>query len=262
VNYAQDTKFHAGAHSLGTANADLMIDNSFAAINSIAIFGRSSKSSVATSFRNQFDLPENALVSAAGTYHHRLFNAGIAFLRFGDDVFNYQRVSAALGNQLGMVSLASRINRHQYMIEGLGVQTSHSLDFGGTIGLFEDILLGAEVQNILGAKIEEIYHLPTIMRLGINYQLGRQLIFRGELEKDIDNPAVLRGGINYMIVDWLSLRGGVANEPLSASGGFGVFLGLLEIDYAFANRSNLGEIHELSLQLNLSLKSNREKPKD
>lgn len=251
---AQDTKFDAGAHSLALAKSNLLIRDAFSTLNSIAVFGSLKRTGVGVSFRNQFDLPENAVVSAASIYHQRYFNIGVGFLRFGDEVFNYQRVSAALGNRIGNVSLALRLNRHQYAIENLGIQSLFSLDFGGTVHLGKNIILGTEVENISRSRFNLDYQLPTVMRLGFQLNLQEQLTFQAELEKDIDSPAMLRGGVEYRLVDWLAIRGGLSSRPLMATGGIGIIAGVLGVDYAFANRSTLGEIHEITLQIHLKTK--------
>ena len=58
---------------------------------------------------------------------------GLSVYRFGDDLFNEQKVGLSFADKIGIVSLGSTLNYIQYQIEGLGSKGLFSIDFGGLV---------------------------------------------------------------------------------------------------------------------------------
>lgn len=138
-------------------------------------------------------------------------------------------------------------NANGYMVD-LGVRYQSPLT-----GLF----LAGALQNFgFAAKMaEETIRLPQTVRVGAAYHVPLQAVavtVAGDFVRVIDKGSFLNLGIEAFVVPALALRFGyqAGYDDKNISGGFGIVMGPIFIDYAYVPfGSDLGDSHRFSLAL-------------
>ena len=114
----------------------------------------------------------------------------------------------------------------------------------------KNFTIGVHVYNPTRSKIASYNeeHLPTIIRLGGDYNFSNKVILAIETEKDIAQKAIFKAGIEYRVVKEFYLRAGIATNPTLSSFGFGVNLKNLKMDLS----ANYHQVLGISPQLGIS----------
>ncbi len=244
---AQNGDFRLGARSAGIGGTSSTLVDGWSIFNNIGAIGALDRSSGMLSYQNRYDISAFQVVGGAYVHHTNPINAGVSFFRFGDDLFNQQKMTLAIGNNFDMVSLGLGVSFVQYNIESLGNQQAVVLEFGGLATLTEELTLGAHAYNITQARLSEEETLPTVLKAGLAYTPTTALLITVEVQKDLDFDAILRAGLEYEIVKNVWVRTGFGTQPFKSAFGAGWQWKAVQIDYAFNNQSDLGAIHEISL---------------
>jgi len=203
------------------------------------------------------------------------FGLGISYLGFGDidarDEFGQSLTGFSAYDVCGMFSFARPINEQlniganaKLFQEKIGDDnaTGYALDIGGLYSLAK-ARFGLSLRN-LGMKlkfVDEEFSLPMIVSLGVSYYpLGSQLVLAlaGDYQIESERGNV-RFGAEYWIQEMLAVRAGyqykTKDDELGILNGFGAGLGVKKmkfgIDYGYEPSSELGDIHRLSLKLNI-----------
>lgn len=244
---AQNGDFRLGARSAGLGGTSTTLVDGWSIFNNIGALGALDHSSGMLSYQNRYDISAFQVVGGGYVQHTQPLNAGISFFRFGDDLFNQQKVSLAIGNSFDMVSLGLGVSFVQYSIESLGNQQAVVLEFGGLATLTKQLTLGAHAYNITQSRLSDEETLPTVLKAGLAYTPTSALLISLEVQKDLDFDAILRAGIEYEIVKNVWVRTGFGTEPFKSAFGAGWKWKSFMIDYAFNDQTDLGAIHEISL---------------
>ena len=77
-------------------------------------------------------------------------------------------------------------------------------------------------------------------------------MLNAEVEKDLDFDAYFRFGLEYEIIEKVKFRTGLVTEPFESAFGLGFAPSAFDVDYAFRNNPDLGDIHELSIAYRFS----------
>ena len=249
---AQDGDFTLGARSRGMAGIGTVHGDGMSLFNNIGGIGLMDKSVAAISYQNRYGIPAFRVVGLSYIHHSSFLNAGLSFFRFGDELYNQQKVGIGIGNKLGMVSLGASANVIQYRIEGLGSRQVFIMEFGGIVTVLPKLKLGAHIFNINLATLSDVESVPVIMKIGIGFEPNESLLLSGEIRKDPDQPTNLILGLEYQIIDGIYARTGFQSEPQIAAFGVGTILANFQFDYAYNIRNPLGGIHEITLNIFLS----------
>lgn len=254
ITFAQDGKFNFGARSSGMAGASLTIGDEYALFNNIGGLGQIEDHAVFAGYQNRYGIQEFQVIGGGGVFHHSLGNAGIGYYKFGDEFFSQQRIHAAVGHQLQLVSLGLGVDLVQYSVATVGTRHAVAVQFGGIAELAPQLVLGAHIFNLNQAEIvsETGDKVPTVMKGGFSYRPTNELMINLEIEKDLDFDEVFKAGAEYMIVDQVFLRTGISTEPFLSAFGVGFHPKQFKFDYSFSNDSRLGNIHEFSLAYRFS----------
>ncbi len=244
---AQNGDFRLGARSAGLGGTSSTLVDGWSIFNNIGALGALEQSSGMLSYQNRYDISAFQVVGGGYVQHTRPFNAGVSFFRFGDDLFNQQKMSLAIGNSFDQVSLGLGVSFVQYSIESLGNQQAIVLEFGGLAALTEELTLGAHAYNITQSRLSDEETLPTVLKAGLAYTPTSDLLISVEVQKDLDFDAILRAGLEYEIVKHVWIRTGFGTEPFKSAFGAGWQWKSFVIDYAFNDQTDLGAIHEFSL---------------
>jgi len=132
------------------------------------------------------------------------------------------------------------------------------------VSLLKDWSIGANLQNI-GAEKGDLFGdrdpLPLNLKVGAYYRalfdrplkLEHDFLRLGaEVNVPRDGNASYSVGVEYVWSEMFALRGGyqIAEELDGFSIGAGIELGIMQIDYAFVPRDNLGDTSQISLLVN------------
>lgn len=245
---AQDGDFNLGARNGALAGASATIEDGWSIYNNVAGIAGIANSVGMISYQNRYAISEFQVVG--GAYIHQLqhFNTGISFYRFGDDLFHQQQMKLAVANKIDRISLGLAIDIIQVSIESLGVKRSIVLEFGGIASITDQLKFSGYASNINQAKLNEQEAIPTLIKVGILYLPVEALMITGEVQKDLDFDEIVKIGLEYEIVPNVWARTGISTNPFKAAFGAGTRWKQVGIDYAFNDQTDLGAIHEFSLQ--------------
>ncbi|WP_258104046.1 hypothetical protein [Marinoscillum sp. MHG1-6] len=246
IAFCQDANYRMGATNAALGGASVTIADSWSIFNNVGAIGRITGTQVAAGYQNRYDIHAFQVKAATLSHHFNSVTSGISYFKFGDDFFNQQKISLAIGNQIQMVSLGIGANVVQYHIEGLGTKRRFALEFGGVAEIFPKLYLGAHIFNFRESK-----YIPTNMKAGMSYRPNDQVMINIETEKEIGFKEQFKAGIQYQIIHPLFFRTGLSTYPFKSAFGLGLLVMKFNIDYCFSSDNNLGPIHELSLAYNI-----------
>ena len=175
---------------------------------------------------------------------------GLEVQRFGGQLYNETRVGVGYGYRFGQISLGGRVDILQVSIEGLGSRRVAMGTLGGQIEVLPHRLsFGVALYNISQTKLASYQdeRVPTILKAGLAYRPGAQVLLLVEAEKDVERAANFKVGLEYRPVPVLAARLGLAALTEQASAGIGVQAGAFQIDYAAAFQQALGFSQHLSV---------------
>ena len=175
---------------------------------------------------------------------------GLEVQRFGGQLYNETRVGLGYGYRFGQISLGGRVDVLQVSMEGLGSRRVAMGTLGGQIEVLPRRLsFGVVIYNISQTKLVSYQdeRVPTILKAGLAYQPGPQVLLLVEAEKDVERAANFKVGLEYRPVPALAARLGLASLTEQASAGIGVLAGAFQLDYAAAFQQALGFSQHLSV---------------
>lgn len=175
---------------------------------------------------------------------------GVEAQRFGGQLYNETRVGVGYGYRLGQISLGARVDVLQVSIEGLGSRRVAMGTLGGQIEVLpRKLSFGAALYNLSQTRLASYQdeRVPTILKAGLAYRPGTQVLLLVEAEKDVERDANFKAGLEYRPVPALAARLGLASLTEQASAGIGVLAGSFQLDYAAAFQQALGFSQHLSV---------------
>ena len=175
---------------------------------------------------------------------------GLEAQRFGGQLYNETRVGVGYGYRFGQISLGGRVDVLQVSIEGLGSRRVAMGTLGGQMEVLPRRLsFGVALYNISQTRLASYQNerVPTILKAGLAYRPGPQVLLLVEAEKDVERDANFKVGLEYRPVPVLAARLGLASLTEQASAGIGVQAGAFQIDYAAAFQQALGFSQHLSI---------------
>lgn len=176
---------------------------------------------------------------------------GLAFFRFGDELYNEQLFTIGYANKFGLASLGAKVNYIQYHAEGFGTSGAFTVSFGGIAEITPRFSVGATVDNVnqptLSTGSEE--RIPTRFVIGTEFKLSEKVFAVAEVEKDLEHTPIIKAGIEYVLHKKFTARTGVNVNPQSAFGGLGFKLRKFNLDYGFQFHEYLGAAHQATVIL-------------
>ncbi|MFT5595906.1 MAG: hypothetical protein ACI8QH_000694 [Flammeovirgaceae bacterium] len=185
---------------------------------------------------------------------------GLNYSNFGYGVYNEGKLGLAYGMKLAeRFSIGVQLNYHTTRIaaDDYGNAGALTAEVGVRMEVSERVTIAAHLFNPTrttlidnGESAIPDEKIPTLIRLGVGYQISDEVLLAGEVEKDIDQNALFRGGIEYQPVDILYLRLGASSEPSLFSFGLGLRFESFQFDLASSYSSVLGYSPQVSLTYN------------
>ena len=250
-SYASGEPFPIGARSWGMGNAVVAIADKQSVFNNPAGLGFLTDHFISTSYHSRYNIAGLQTFALGGNFSTRWAKVGLDVERFGDKLYNEQKLGLALAKSTNRVALGIKVSYLQATIENFAVKQTLLTQFGVMAKLSSTINMGFHAYNLTGAKLFLSQRIPTVLRLGFSYQPGKQLLLVTEAEKDIVLPIVYKVGLEYQIVKSFYIRSGITSRINNVHIGFGFQSKQFIFDYAASNHSLLGFSHHLSLAYQL-----------
>ncbi len=167
---------------------------------------------------------------------------GMAVQYFGFQAFNEQKAGLSYARKLlDNLSIGAELCLIHGAIAGYRQKTAYTFELGLLSNISRQVALGFHVSNPLRITWTENSYLPTVIRLGGQYQPSGKLTILGEIEKDIGYPIRTIWGLEYSPAEVLQIRLGLATAPLSPRFGLGLQLfKSLRVDMALTYHRVLG----------------------
>ena len=248
---------HGGrAQALGNASATLASEV-WAAANNPAGLGSLTRPTVGLYFENRYLIPSLNLAAvavalplgevapAAAGLPARASRGVVAAeaQRFGGILYSEVRLGVAYGYRLGVVSLGGRLDALQVSFQDLGSRRVLAASLGGQAKILpQRLTLGVHLYNLTQVRLVSYQdeRVPTVLRAGLAYRAGQQVLLLAEAEKDVERAAGLKAGVEYQPVPAVAVRLGYSSLSQQASGGVGLRAGDFQLDYAAGWHSALG----------------------
>jgi hypothetical protein len=248
---------HGGrAQALGNASATLG-GEVWAVANNAAGLGSLTRPTAGAYFENRYlipglnvaavalALPLGVVEPAAGGLPARASRGilGLEAQRFGGILYTEMRVGAAYGYGLGVVRVGGRLDALQVSFQDLGSRRTLAASLGGQADILPQRLsLGVYLYNITQARLADYQdeRVPTVLRAGLAYRPGKQVLLLGEVEKDVERAAGFKAGVEYLPTPAVAVRLGYASLSQQSTAGMGLRAGDWQLDYAAGWHNALG----------------------
>lgn len=239
-----------GARAAGLSNASTCIADVWSMNNNISGIARLEKAEIGAYAENRFSMKAFSTVALVGAMKIGKTGAiGAELYRFGDKLYNEQRLGFGYAHQIGQVSLGLKADLLQVHVEEFGTKRVVALSFGGQGEFVPGLVVGAHVYNLNQAKLADFEdeRVPTVMTAGISYRPSKKIMLNAETEKNIELPADFKAGLEYQVIEKLGLRTGFSTLTQSFTFGAGFTASAFQIDYALATTSKLGFSNHVSV---------------
>jgi hypothetical protein len=254
LTFASGEPFPMGAKSWGIGNATVAIADNYSVFNNPAGLGFLKDNFASASYHARYGISGLQTLSLSGNYNTKLANVGLAIERFGDKLYNEQKLGLALAKSTNRVSLGLKVSYFQAAIENFASKNTLLTEFGVITKLSSKVQMGFHAYNLTGAKLFASQRIPTVLRLGVSYAPTKQILLVTEAEKDIEFPMLIKAGLEYQIVNNFYLRTGITSKLNNAHFGFGFQSKQFIFDYAASSHSALGFSHHLTISYQISKK--------
>lgn len=246
---AQHGRYEFGTRANSMGGTSMTLSDEWSLFNNIGGLADVKQSIIFISYQNKYGIVAFNTFSAG--FVKPIFGGvmGIGVFRFGDNLFNEQKVNIGFSNKFGIVSLGLNVNYLQINVKGLGTKGIIMIDFGGKATITKQLIFGAFASNLNQAELSSFTgeKIPTIMRIGLSYRPIDGLMLNTDVEKELNVEASLKIGLEYRIIKKISVRTGIKLKPFESNYGIGFGQKKIDINYAYRNIADIGDIHDVSL---------------
>lgn len=261
---AGNENFPIGARSAAMGNASVSLSDAWSAQHNQAGLGFLQGISAGVYYENRFSLKELSLKGAVIALPIKGGAFGLSISNFGYSLFSENKYSFSFAKAfsdkfsmgIAMDYLTTKI------AEGYGSKGALAAEVGIQAKPIKGLTIGAHVFNPTRAKLTDYNNerIPTIIRLGADYNFSDKVTLAIETEKDIAQKSIFKAGIEYKAVKEFYLRAGIGTNPTLSSFGFGLNLKNFKIDVSANYHQILGFSPQFALTYVFS-KKERSSPK-
>ena len=249
-SFGQNISGNVGGRSAAMGQTGVANFSFWSVNNNQAGLGFIEGSGVGFYYDNHFLIKELSLnqISAALKTKRGGFGLNVSYYGYGQ--YNEKKIGLAYGMKLGKrFALGVQLDYlNTYIAENYGNRNMFTFEIGLMTKITNELTLGAHVYNPIRTQISEYNdeRLPTLLKLGLNWDLSKDFTAAIEAESDINHPLVLRAGLEYNIMDLMYARIGVSNNPNIFSFGVGLYFGGFKLDFSSSMHQVLGYSPQLS----------------
>jgi len=254
----------SGGRSLGLANANVTLYDIWSTNNNQAGLAYVQNFGLGFSYENRFGLSELGVKNLNLAIPVKWGTFGLTVQQFGYTDYSENKFGLAYGMKLSKrISLGVQID---YLLVSVAeTQTPNKNAITAEIGiqaqLTDKLKLGAHYYNLPNSNLSGNFNekVPSILRIGLNYEFSKKVFTVLDFEKNMDLPALIKVGVEYHPIDILYFRGGIdlntdVNNEVKFAAGIGVKLKGFNVDLAFNHQAYIGYISQISLSYSLSKK--------
>jgi len=249
-SFAQNNYTNVGGRSAAMGRIGVASTDFWSVNNNQAGLAFVEKSGVGFYYQNLYlmnDLNYNQASAIIKTLHGG-FGLNVSYFGYGQ--YNEKKIGLAYGMQLGnRFALGAQLDYlHTYIAQDYGSKGVITFEIGIMTKITDELTLGAHVFNPIKAKLAEYNdeRIPTLLKLGLNWDLSKDFTAAIEAESDMNHPLILKAGLEYNIMDLMYARIGVSNNPNIFSFGVGFYFGGFKIDFSSSMHQVLGYSPQLS----------------
>jgi hypothetical protein len=249
---AGNEDYPIGARSSAMGNASVSFTDMWSAHHNQAGLGFVKDISAGAYYENRFLVKEISVKGGVLALPVKAGTFGLCISNFGYSLYSENKYSLSFAKAFGeKFSAAIAMDYLTTKIaEDYGSKGVLAAEAGIIAKPVKGLTIGAHVFNPTRSKISEYddERLPTIIRLGADYNFSEKVTLAVEAQKDIKYKAEFKAGLEYKAVKEFYLRIGVSTNPTLSSFGFGINLKNFKIDISANYHQTLG----ISPQLGLS----------
>jgi len=249
--------FPIGARSwaLGNASVSLIDPNAF--YNNPASMAFLENKVFSVSCHVPFGYSDLKTLSLAGAFSFGNNALGIGMIRFGDKLFNQQKIGIAFAKKNHRISLGGKISLLQESISNERSNSTLITEFGLFTKLSSKLSLGFLSYNLTRASLHPNEIMPTVLRIGVAFFPTKQVLFTLEAENHIKKQTQVKAGLEYQIIKNVYLRTGISTKPLLAHFGFGIQKRQFLFEIAAVSHTTLGISSHFSINYYLNKNINQ-----
>jgi len=262
---AGNEDFPIGARSSALGNASVSFSDMWSAHHNQAGLGFLRDAGAGVYYENRFLLKEISVRGGVVAFPVKAGTFGLCITNFGYAAYNESKYSLSFAKAFGTkFSIGIAMDYLNTKIaEGYGNKGVFAAEIGMIARPIKDLSIGAHVFNPTRAKIADYYdeRLPTILRLGADYNFSDKVTLALETQKDIAQKAEFKAGIEYKAVKEFYLRVGIATNPTLSSFGFGLNLKNFKMDVSANYHQTLGISPQIGLSYTFAKAKSESSPK-
>jgi hypothetical protein len=233
-----------GGRSAAMGNTGVAFSDGWSGFNNQAGLGWCKKFSAGVYYENRFLLKELSIKTIGGVIPVKNGAFGLSFRHFGFSQYNEIKTGLAFGMRFGNAfSIGIQLDYLRFHIgEDYGTKNLFTFEIGLQYRVIEKLSLGVHLFNPILIKTADdpVERVPTVIRLGLVWQISKDFLTSAEIEKDLVNKPIIKTGIEYHFVNPLYIRIGFLTNPSQFTFGFGLEVGKLNFDIASSYNVVLG----------------------
>lgn len=251
---ASDHIFIIGANNTAMGNATVMRYDLWSAFHNQAGLAHLQTMNAGFYYESRFTMKELgmqaftfALPTSTGTF-------AASFANYGYSKYFEQQAGLAYAKAFGdKFSAGIQFDYLRTFIAEYDEKSNFTFELGIISEPIDNLFIGAHVYNpIITSLTSDGYDkIPTILRIGVGYNINDKAFLCLETEKDIDEKTSIKVGLEWKLIENLMLRGGIGNNPLNSSFGIGYRHKKLTTDIAFTYHPILGATPHIGISYGL-----------
>ncbi len=245
-----------GARSAAIGNASVCLVDVWATYHNQANLAYFKNITAGVYYENKFLVKEMSLQAATFVLPTKKAGVfGVSYSGFGYSLYRESKYNLSYAMNfgpnfsagVGMNYLSARLG------ENYGTKGSFTVELGVRATLLKKLVVGFHAYNLTRAKMANYSNerIPTILRLGLQYNFSEKVFLSGEVEKDIDHKPMFKAGMEYRPAKLFYLRAGISTNPFISCFGVGFSISeKVNIDFASTVHPVLGLSPMASLSYN------------
>ncbi|MFK7981019.1 MAG: hypothetical protein AB8G86_13620 [Saprospiraceae bacterium] len=230
----------AGARGIGMGNANLTLKDVYSGFNNPAGLAYLNGFEGAAFVENRFLLQELQMAAISLAQPTNSGTIGMTLQYFGFEDYNEQKVGLNYSRKLfDKLSIGAQFDFLNTRVKEYGNASAITFGIGLQYEILDKLTAGIHVFNPIRATIGT-QNLPSIIQIGITYQVADYLTISGAIEKDTTLPYNVKFGLEYQVADKIQLRAGMNSNPNRLSFGVGYLVNQLQLNVAATYHDILG----------------------
>lgn len=249
VSFSSEPDKVPSARTAGLGGSTIAISDPWSIFNNQAGLGWQRNYWAGVYHENRYFVKELGYSTLGGCIPVKPGTFGVSLTHFGYSQFNQSRFSLSYGMMLSKsIAAGIGINYHSLHLTNEYGSTSSITAEGGIIYQpIDKLAIGAHVFNPTQSSLGSSQNLPTSFGIGLVYKPNNNILLTIQGDDNTQSSPIFRTGLEYSPVSSLSIRVGMATNPMLLSFGLGWKVKSLIFDLAFSYHEILGYTPHISL---------------